>query len=137
MKTVKANNYKAGGAVGITGMSFDTSGMKGARKAERQARRQMAEGGNEKDKSCPGDNCAPTQSARGQRARQADTRRVNRQNERNKKSLNTGSNRRTIDRGRIVKIDKPGLIERVQQNRERRKKNKERDLGRYVSPRYM
>jgi len=118
MKTVKANNYKAGGAVGATGIKYET-------------------GGNKADKSCPGENCPPTSSGRGQRARQADTRRVNKQNERNKKSLNTGSNRRTIDRGRIVKIDKPGLIERVQQNRERRKKNKERDLGRYVSPRYM
>lgn len=118
MKTVKSNNYKMGGAVGATGIQYES-------------------GGNKADKTCPGENCPSTSSGRGQRARQSANRAVNRQNKRNKKSLNTGSNRRRVDRSRIVKIDKPGLIDRIRENRERRKRNKERDLGRYVSPRYM
>ena len=54
-----------------------------------------------------------------------------------KKSLNTGSNKKTLSKGRIVKLDKPGLVERLREKRAEKKEAEKRNLGRYVSPRYM
>lgn len=54
-----------------------------------------------------------------------------------KRSLNTGSSKRTLDRGRIVKKDNPGFVAKLREKREQKKKDKERNLGRHVSPRYM
>lgn len=62
---------------------------------------------------------------------------VNEGNKRKKSSLNTGSTKRTLDRGRIVKKKKQGFVAKIREKAETKRKNKERDLGRYVSPRYM
>lgn len=62
---------------------------------------------------------------------------INEGNKSKKRSLNTGSSKRTLDRGRIVKKKKQGFVAKIREKIETKKKNKERDLGRYVSPRYM
>ena len=41
-----------------------------------------------------------------------------------KKSLNTGSNKKTLSKGRIVKLDKPGLVERLRDKRAEKKEAK-------------
>ena len=61
---------------------------------------------------------------------------VNESNKQKKKSLNTGSSKKRYS-DRIVKKKKPSLVERIREKRDQKKKDKERDLGRYVSPRYM
>jgi len=62
---------------------------------------------------------------------------VNEGNKRKKSSLNTGSSKRTLDRGRIVKKKKQGFVAKIREKVETKRKNKKRNLGRYVSPRYM
>lgn len=61
---------------------------------------------------------------------------VNEGNKRKKKSLNTGSSKKRYS-DRIVKKKKQGFVAKIRERREEKKKNKERNLGRNVSPRYM